>query len=320
MSLLALLGDRLLTRDENTTLSAAMSGGATRVGLYFSASWCGPCKSFTPKLSAWWTEHGAGAASAVLVFVPLDRTERQFDDYRSTMRWDLALPFQDPHIEALMEAYRVDGIPSLVWLDAATLAVLTREGVEELSHSPSSPWPFTSGVAEVMTAGPPTDDALPGVWALLDTAGCVSGPGGVQRRLQDVRKSTTSIGLYFSAHWCPPCRAFTPVLSEWYRGRGGGGASPFELIFVTHDRDPAQYTQYRATMPWLALPFEGTSSVRERLASTYGVSGIPCLMTFDSASGEVLCKDGRSALSDDPQGWPWAGRAAAEGGGGCSVQ
>ena len=25
------------------------------------------------------------------------------------------------------------------------------------------------------------------------------------------------IGLYFSAHWCPPCRGFTPVLSEFYK-------------------------------------------------------------------------------------------------------
>ena len=25
------------------------------------------------------------------------------------------------------------------------------------------------------------------------------------------------IGIYFSAHWCPPCRGFTPVLSEFYK-------------------------------------------------------------------------------------------------------
>ena len=24
------------------------------------------------------------------------------------------------------------------------------------------------------------------------------------------------IGLYFSAHWCPPCRGFTPVLADTY--------------------------------------------------------------------------------------------------------
>lgn len=24
------------------------------------------------------------------------------------------------------------------------------------------------------------------------------------------------IGFYFSAHWCPPCRLFTPALAEFY--------------------------------------------------------------------------------------------------------
>ena len=25
-----------------------------------------------------------------------------------------------------------------------------------------------------------------------------------------------TVGIYFSAHWCPPCRGFTPVLTEFF--------------------------------------------------------------------------------------------------------
>ena len=34
--------------------------------------------------------------------------------------------------------------------------------------------------------------------------------------LQEVKDSNTVIGLYFSAHWCPPCTRYTPVLAEKY--------------------------------------------------------------------------------------------------------
>ncbi|KAJ9591496.1 hypothetical protein L9F63_001982, partial [Diploptera punctata] len=42
-------------------------------------------------------------------------------------------------------------------------------------------------------------------------------------------------GIYFSAHWCPPCKAFTPQLIDTYSKVRGKG-NDFEVIFVSSDR------------------------------------------------------------------------------------
>merc|ERR1712100_555110 len=48
-----------------------------------------------------------------------------------------------------------------------------------------------------------------------------------------------AIALYFSAHWCPPCRGFTPQFAKWYeddlKGKG------LEVVFVSSDQDEASF-------------------------------------------------------------------------------
>lgn len=64
------------------------------------------------------------------------------------------------------------------------------------------------------------------------------------------------VGLYFSAHWCPPCRGFTPQLAEFYKKmKAGSNGANFELVFVSSDRDEESFKEYFNEMPWLAVPF-----------------------------------------------------------------
>ena len=64
------------------------------------------------------------------------------------------------------------------------------------------------------------------------------------------------VGLYFSAHWCPPCRGFTPKLTEWYTKLTTGALKDkLEIVFVSSDRDEESFDKYFAEMPWLALPY-----------------------------------------------------------------
>jgi thiol-disulfide isomerase/thioredoxin len=46
------------------------------IALYFSASWCGPCRSFTPKLQEFYTEaQKTESIDVEIVYVSLDRDE-----------------------------------------------------------------------------------------------------------------------------------------------------------------------------------------------------------------------------------------------------
>ena len=105
--------------------------------------------------------------------------------------------------------------------------------------------------------------------------------------------STEIICLYFSAHWCGPCRKFTPVLSDFYK-QINSESKQIEIIFCSSDNDQKQFNEYFGTMPWIAIPFDDDS--KDQISDDLGVSSIPTLIVFDK-NGNVLDNDGRSTVS-----------------------
>lgn len=96
------------------------------------------------------------------------------------------------------------------------------------------------------------------------------------------------LGLYFSAHWCGPCKVFTPLLAQFYeRNR-----AQLEVAFVSFDRTPAQFEEYSATMPWHKIPFEQRDAVEE-IAEALKVGGIPCLVVLHPESKRVISYNAR---------------------------
>ena len=99
------------------------------------------------------------------------------------------------------------------------------------------------------------------------------------------------VAIYFSAHWCPPCRGFTPVLSSFYDEMNKDGKK-FEVIFVSSDQDEASFIDYFFDMPWKAVSYDVD---RQAIKQHHGVNGIPMLPLFkadgtkvsDNARGEV---------------------------------
>merc|ERR1712014_140930 len=105
------------------------------------------------------------------------------------------------------------------------------------------------------------------------------------------------MGLYFSAHWCPPCRGFTPKLAEFYKE---GLKEKMEIIFVSSDRDEPSFATYCEEMPWLALPYEKREE-KALLSDIFGVQGIPSFVVLNS-DGTVITTEGRAKVMSDPQG------------------
>ncbi len=94
------------------------------------------------------------------------------------------------------------------------------------------------------------------------------------------------IALYFSAHWCAPCRKFTPELVDYYN-RVATQHPEFEIVFVSFDKSQFAMETYmrEANMPWPAIDFQklkGKDAIRK-----YAGDGIPCLVLVD-ATGKVI--------------------------------
>lgn len=102
------------------------------------------------------------------------------------------------------------------------------------------------------------------------------------------------VAVYFSASWCPPCRAFTPQLVKFYKNVAA--KSNLEIIFVSSDKNEKAMQDYmkKYKMPWLAVPFK--DPLRAKLKKDFGVSGIPTLIVLDS-NGRIVSKKARNDVA-----------------------
>lgn len=284
------LGEKLLKGSEEISTLTAFEGKKA-VAIYFSAHWCPPCRGFTPKLAEWY-KNGLADKGLEVVFVSSDRDEDGFKGYYAEQPW-LALPYASREKKAeLSKKYKVSGIPSLVIVNPADGTTITLDGRSVVSGDPTG---------EKLPWIPPTfQDALGEKFLKAEST---VGKEAIEGK---------TLGLYFSAHWCPPCRSFTPQLAAWYKGIKSEVGDKFEIIFCSGDRDEAGMKSYYkeqcdAGGDWLCLPYEN----KDNLDGLFEVSGIPTFIIV-SPDGKVINKSGRSLVPDAKASeFPWAPPAIA---------
>lgn len=223
-----------------------------------------------------------------LIFCSLDNEKTEYEEYTSNMPW-YSLPYKSPLSQTLASKYKASGIPHLVVLDGSTGDVITMKGVEEVMKDekgekfPWRPLPLSQIMPTKVLAPTGSDEKM------IDTS-----------TLDD-----KYLMLYFSAHWCPPCRQFTPELSKAYtKLKQNDKTKNFELLFVSSDRDQSAFDEYHAEMTFGALPYENRDA-KAALSSRYDVSGIPTLIMLspvtDKTTGErkLINDNVRSFISNN---------------------
>ena len=283
MAMQSLFGEKLQTKDGLQDTSQVLAGKGN-VGIYFSAHWCPPCRGFTPKLAEWYTAN-AEKLQMEIVFASSDRDEGAFNDYFGEMPWK-ALPYDARKLkDALSKKFKVSGIPAFVIVDAEGNLVTDkgRNGVDSDATGANFPWKPKS-FADVFQG------------ELVDKDGNKSS-------CEDLSE-LDAVGIYFSAHWCPPCRGFTPKLAESYLEMKAAGKK-WEIIFASSDQDQSQYDEYLGEMPFKAFPFGDKR--KDELNDMFDVSGIPTLVVVDPKTGKVITTGGRGMVDSDPKGadFPW---------------
>jgi thiol-disulfide isomerase/thioredoxin len=145
--------------------------------------------------------------------------------------------------------------------------------------------------SEVAT-GSTLSEGMQKLFSMLDNDQLLSDPK-TPVSVADVLAGKEFVLLYASAHWCPPCRQFTPRLMKFY----SKFKNNVEVVFLSADHDEDGFESYFASMPWKAVPYDDDG--REKFMGYIKVTGIPRLVVLDGKTGRTIVDNAVSQLDID---------------------
>ncbi|KAL6351591.1 hypothetical protein AAG906_040945 [Vitis piasezkii] len=278
-----------------------------KIWLYFSASWCGPCRRFTPKLVEAYNELSSNDDFEI-IFVSGDNDDESFNGYFSKMPW-LAIPFSDSDArDQLNELFKVMGIPNLVMLDESG-KVLSEDGVEIIQEYGVEAYPFTPEKIKEMKEKEETarkEQSLRSILVSQSRDHVISTDG---KKVPVSELEGKFVGLFFSLSSYKACLEFTPTLVDVYEKLRAKGES-FEIVMISLDDEEESFKKYFGSMPWLALPFRDKSC--EKLARYFELSALPTLVVI-GPDGKTLHSNVAEAIQEHGiQAYPFTPEKFAE--------
>ena len=104
--------------------------------------------------------------------------------------------------------------------------------------------------------------------------------------------SANRIALYFSGHFCAPCRSFTPSLKEFVEEVNEDHKN-LDMVFVSLDKNEEDQIRYHSEEmgDWPRVAFSDETS-RTELKEKYGVEKIPALIVLGQDKETLQIRDG----------------------------
>lgn len=114
------------------------------------------------------------------------------------------------------------------------------------------------------------------------------------RDLDEILNKNKLIALYFSGHFCPSCRTFTPALIKAYENWKANDQK-IEIIFVSCDDTEKHYQAASQNHLWKKIDYKNKEAC-DLIADHYNIKSIPQLWVFDN-KGNLITKKGKEDVS-----------------------
>eukprot|EP00913_Durusdinium_trenchii_P004654 g4321.t1 len=178
-------------------------------------------------------------------------------------------------------------------------------------------------IESVLERHPAVLAAIAALSSMYGALGCFGEPVNAPEDGSKGDISGKVVALYFSAHWCPPCRGFTPALKQFYETLKEKGEE-VEIVFVSGDKSQEEFQDWHllcqlsdslgeVKVPefstfesqeyfqnhhgdWLAVDF-GAKKEMQELSQHFGIEGIPSLIVLDHKGKAITSIEGRNDVA-----------------------